>query len=315
MTNGRLVLGAAVGLSVLAGAIWLITELGWIGAVLVLSGVGVGIVGVRTITGRHVTGAAGQDELSCSLSTYGLPSQRENIFFELSASVHWNPTGPAEGQEEVARQVIVSRAREVTAGWKPEQVSLAQQELAALFATPLRDPADQLGVWATDVRLELSDADREVLAETAKADREAAAWEAGMANERRARAYLREDALKTPDAAIVWWLARNQGAVEKAVDLADVLTQLSNLATGRARADDDSPDARRLIAAISQLDAATRRRTADEFADALEQIGLTAEAAALRRKFQVQPLNQVVEITSLSTASDSVGSTDSGVER
>jgi hypothetical protein len=55
-------------------------------------------------------------------------------------------------------------------------------------------------------------------------------WEYERRREQSMRRYLSTDVLRDPGSAVVWWLARNNGQVETAVQSIDLLVQLSRAA-------------------------------------------------------------------------------------
>ncbi|MEU8224932.1 hypothetical protein [Kribbella sp. NPDC048915] len=239
--------------------------------------------------------AIGDTAEATPLVTSGLPTADETVFLELSATVHWRTGKPRSYHPDLARALVLLQAREVTSKWRPAQYSLAQHELAARVGRPQPEASGELEVWATEVRLELPEAVQQHLAKMDEAQRRGLLWEVDTLNETKIRTYLREDALRTPASAMVWWLARNQESVEQAVGLAGVLTKLSQFANGRNEAD-DSAEAQLLIDAVRKLDASTRRPTAHGLAEALDQADLPDLARALREEFNLPALRQIVDL-------------------
>lgn len=293
--NRKTAYATAISLPLTAVLVWLVVRLGWIGVILSATIAIVALIAYRKAAEGPAVGEAVEPALSL-LSTSGLPTADETVFLELSATVHWQAVRPQSYHADVARAFVLEQAREVTARWRPAQYSLAQHELAARVGRPLKEDSGEVEIWATDVQLELPEAVQQHLAKMDEVQRDGLLWEVGALNETRVRTYLREDALRTPASAIVWWLARNQGSVEQAVGLADVLTKLSNLATGQDEAD-GAAEVQLLIAAIQKLDYEARRPAAHDLADALDQADLHTLAKALRDKYNLPTLRPIVDLT------------------
>jgi len=303
-TNRKLAIAGCLGLLLLA--VLVIVALGWIGVLLGLVGLALAVT-LRTLVVKRSPAVAEPEANVAPLVTAGRPTADDQVFLNLTATIHWTAAGGESHHVDLARDAILRRARTVTQRRQPAQMPLAQHELAARVAVP--EAAQTLTVWATDIKLELPAAVQQHLAKMAEAHRDGLLWQVGLENERRIREYLRNEALKSPDAAVVWWFARNQGSVERAVELADVLTQLSDLATGRAHSD-DAPNAHSLISAIAKLAPTAQRRTADELAETLERIGLAADAIALRQRFEVTHLSRVAKTESPLAAPESTSAAD-----
>lgn len=273
--------------------VWMITLLGWIGAVLSAAAGVAGVIAYRRVGGRP---SVQDSEEASVLSTSGLPTADETVFLELSASVRWRAVKPESYHADVARDFVLRRAREVTNRWRPTQYALAQHELAADVGRPATDESGELEVWATDVRLNLPQEVQQHLAKMDAAQRDGLLWEVGALNQRRIRDYLRDDALRSPASAVVWWLAQNDGSVQRAVDLADVLAKLSHLATGQNESD-GAAEVQQMVDAIQKLEDTARRPAAHDLAEAFDQAGLTALAMALRDRYNLPTLRSVVDIT------------------
>ncbi|MFB6726691.1 hypothetical protein ACFCV3_41360 [Kribbella sp. NPDC056345] len=292
-TNRTSVYLAALLVPLVAMAVWLIVELGWLGAVVSA------LVGLGCLTAYRKAGGnlfAGTTAASSSeLSTSGLPTADETVFLAVSATVHWQAAKAESYHADLARAFILEHAREVTGKWRPSQHSLAQHELAARVARPSAVEAGELEVWATDLRLVLPEAVEQHLAKMDEAHRDGLLWEVSAANENRIRSYLRDDALRTPASAIVWWLAQHDGSVERAVELAEVLTKLSQLANGGSDLLDGAVDVQQLIDAIEKLERPARRPAAHNLAEAFEQAAVPAVALALREKYNLPTLRPIAD--------------------
>jgi hypothetical protein len=273
-------------------AVWLLLQLGWGGVLVLVAAVIGGVVAQRRLAARRPIGESLE---TTSLVASGLPTSDETVFLDLAASVHWRTRASESYHPELARAFVLEQARHVTSIWAPAQYSLAQHELAARLGRPQPGASGQLEIWATDVRLELPEAVQQHLAKMDEAQRRGLLWEVDALNETKVRTYLREDALQTPASALVWWLARNQDSVERAVELIDVLTKLSLFANGR-KAADDAAEAQLLIGAIERLDESARRPTAHGLAEALDQADLPDLSKALRDRFNLPTLRPIVDL-------------------
>ncbi|GAA0615205.1 hypothetical protein HPO96_25670 [Kribbella sandramycini] len=281
----------AAALPLLVAVIWTIAKLGWLGVVLAAAVGAIGWIAYRWAVQRQ---PAEDNSHTSLLTTSGLPTADETVFLELSATVHWNAVKPETYHGDLARELVLRQAREVTSRWRPIQYSLAQHELAARIGRPEAETPGELEVWATDVLLTLPEAVQQHLAKLDEAHRDGLLWEVSAVNETRIRTYLREDALRTPASAVVWWLSQHEGSVERAVELADVLTRLSRLATGEPAAD-GAVDLESLIEAIENLAEQARKPAAHSLAEAFEQTGLTDLATALRDKYKLPTLRPIVD--------------------
>ncbi|MGZ0152695.1 hypothetical protein ACXJJ3_36950 [Kribbella sp. WER1] len=288
--NRRLAYSVALGLPTAALLVWMIVLLGWAGVLLsVATGVGA-FVAYRRLAGR----SAGSDRAeTSSLATSGLPTADETVFLDLAATVHWTAARPESYHVDVARAFVLRRAREVTSKCHPAQYSLAQHELAAAIGRP--QPVEDLEVWATEVRFDLPQAVQQHLAQMDEAHRAGLLWEVSALNQRRIRDHLRNDALRTPASAIVWWLAQNEGSVQRAVELADVLAKLSQLATGQDQPD-GTTDVQAMVDAIQRLEDTARRPAAHDLAEAFDQAGLAEVATSLRERYGLPTLRSVVDL-------------------
>ncbi|MFC9691490.1 hypothetical protein ACFTSF_23255 [Kribbella sp. NPDC056951] len=292
ITHPRAVVIAAILVPWTAFVVWLSVVLGWLGAGLsVVLTIGC-VVAYRKAGGQLFADVSAASE--SELSTSGLPTADGTVFLKVSATVHWQAAKVESYHADVAREFVLQQAREVTAKWRPAQYSLAQHELAARIGRPATADGGDLEVWATGLRLELPEAVEQHLAKMDEAHRHGLLWEVGAANENRVRSYLRDDALRTPASAVVWWLAQHDGSVERAVELAEVLTKLSRLATGASETD-VSAESQHLIEAIQKLEEPARRPAAHNLADAFEQAGVPVVAQALREEYNLPTLRPLAD--------------------
>ncbi|GAB1327795.1 hypothetical protein [Streptomyces sennicomposti] len=84
-----------------------------------------------------------------------------------------------------------------------------------------------MSALAADVTLILAPADRERLTKLADLRKDEQIWEYERQHERNMRRYLGDDVLKTTGSAVVWWLARHENEIEKAVDMIGPLARIS----------------------------------------------------------------------------------------
>ncbi|UNZ20406.1 hypothetical protein [Streptomyces sp. 891-h] len=171
-----------------------------------------------------------------------LPSAAEDYDFRFSATVRWWPQdlpkdSPPFSSVGVAVSAVLERARAVTESWQPERASLAQHRLVGELAVMLPDPAGRLLAMAENVTLGLAEADAVRLRKLATVRKDEVLWSHERRYERDRREYLGKDVLRDAGSAVVWWLAKNDDQIHKAVDDLGVLAQLSAAAN-----DKDVPD-------------------------------------------------------------------------
>jgi hypothetical protein len=90
---------------------------------------------------------------------------------------------------------------------------------------------------AADVTLALAPADRERLRKLNDLRKDEEIWEYERQHERNKRRYLGDDVLKSAGSAVVWWLARHENEIEKAVDMIGPLARIAAAAN-----DDEVPE-------------------------------------------------------------------------
>lgn len=164
-----------------------------------------------------------------------LPSAEEDYDFLFSATVRWCPLPVAPDAPQInagalAVDAVLDRARHIAALHPPHRASLTQHYLHGALATMLPDPTGRVTAMADGVGLRLSDADEERLRKLSTVRKDEEIWEHERNWERNKRAYLSNDVLKDPGSAVVWWMARNDDAIEKTVHLIGPLAQLSSAA-------------------------------------------------------------------------------------
>ncbi|GAA3156992.1 hypothetical protein GCM10010451_01070 [Streptomyces virens] len=171
-----------------------------------------------------------------------LPSATDGYDFLFSATVWWRPVpGHADRTEgastALAVSAIVSRALEVVRREEPGRASFARYLLEGELGLPLADRSARVEAMAADVTLTLAPADRERLRKLSDLRKDEEIWEYERQHERNKRRYLGDDVLKSAGSAVVWWLARHENEIEKAVDMIGPLARISAAAN-----DEEVPD-------------------------------------------------------------------------
>lgn len=171
-----------------------------------------------------------------------LPSRWEDYDFLFSATVRWCPVAtrpetPATGHAGLAVNAVLERAASLTRELLPYRASLARHQLNGALGVMLTDPTGRLDVMAEDVTLSLSEADSQRLDRLSTVRKEEAVWQHERKHECDKRAYLGDDVLKNTGSAVVWWLAKNDDQIKRAVDDIGTLAQLTSAANN-----DDVPE-------------------------------------------------------------------------
>ncbi|MGW7429644.1 hypothetical protein ACWGIN_08825 [Streptomyces sp. NPDC054861] len=161
-----------------------------------------------------------------------LPSATDGYDFLFSATVWWKPVPDHAGRSDdaspaLAASSVVSRAREVVRHEEPRRASFAQYLLDGELGVLLPDRNDRVKALATDVTLTLASADRERLRKLNDLRKDEEIWEYEREHERNKRRYLGDDVLKSAGSAVVWWLARHENEIEKAVHMIGPLAQIA----------------------------------------------------------------------------------------
>ncbi|OKH98214.1 hypothetical protein A6A06_28865 [Streptomyces sp. CB02923] len=177
-----------------------------------------------------------------------LPSQSADYDFLFSASIRWAVLedagyGPPVSPGGLAVSAILERARAVTAQQLPLRCSLIQHQLGGALGTMQADGSGRVLAMADNISLTLSEPDRDRLSKLSTVRKDEAVWEHERKYERNKRTYLGEDVLKDPGSAVVWYLSRNEDAIEHTVDLIGTLTRLAGAANTHDFPDPvDEPD-------------------------------------------------------------------------
>lgn len=161
-----------------------------------------------------------------------LPSATDGYDFLFSATVWWKPLPDHTGRSDdafpaLAASSVVSRAREVARHEEPGRASFAQYLLEGELGILLPDRNERVEALAADVTLTLAPADRERLRKLNDLRKDEEVWEYERQHERNKRRYLGDDVLKSAGSAVVWWLARHENEIEKAVHMIGPLAQIA----------------------------------------------------------------------------------------
>ncbi|MFB7582786.1 hypothetical protein [Streptomyces hydrogenans] len=161
-----------------------------------------------------------------------LPSATDGYDFLFSATVWWRPVPDHAGQADstsssLAVSSVVSRAVEVVRHEEPGRASFARYLLEGQLGLLLPDLSGRVKAMAADVSLTLAPADRERLQKLNDLRKDEEIWEYERQHERNKRRYLGDDVLKSAGSAVVWWLARHENEIEKAVDMIGPLAQVA----------------------------------------------------------------------------------------
>ncbi|MEU5975587.1 hypothetical protein [Streptomyces sp. NPDC047315] len=161
-----------------------------------------------------------------------VPSAVEDYPFLFSATVWWRTTAEctpvAHGNPaSLAVSLLLRRVQNATVAEHPSRSGFLERWLEGTLGAPTTDGSGLVTAFATDVRLTLRPADRERLDELDGLRKSVSVWEGRRRLERDRREYLGEDVLRTPGSAVVWWLARHDDEVERAVEMIGPLACLS----------------------------------------------------------------------------------------
>ncbi|MDV9191060.1 hypothetical protein R6L23_23100 [Streptomyces sp. SR27] len=161
-----------------------------------------------------------------------LPSAVDGYDFLFSATVWWRPvpdhTGRSDGSSPaLAASAVVSRAQEIVRREQPGQASSARFLLEGELSVPLPDRSGRVMALAADATLTLAPADRDRLRKLSDLSKDEEIWEYERQHERNKRRYLGDDVLQSAGSAVVWWLARHENEIDKAVDMIGPLAQIA----------------------------------------------------------------------------------------
>ncbi|MFI7308310.1 hypothetical protein [Streptomyces hygroscopicus] len=161
-----------------------------------------------------------------------LPSATDGYDFLFSATVWWRPAPDHADRSDgaspaLAVSSVISRALEVVRREEPGRASFARYLLEGELGVPLPDRSGRVKALAADVTLALAPADRERLRKLNDLRKDEEIWEYERQHERNKRRYLGDDVLKSAGSAVVWWLARHENEIERAVDMIGPLAQIA----------------------------------------------------------------------------------------
>ncbi|KUL51045.1 hypothetical protein ADL22_06820 [Streptomyces sp. NRRL F-4489] len=170
--------------------------------------------------------------LEVPVSGIPVPSALADYPFLFSATVRWRHTagftsGPHGNPSSAAVASILRRVQDSAAAEHPSRYAFVQYALEGALGVPRPDDSGSVTAFATHVRLALKPADEQHLEELDALRKAAGAWESQSRHERDRRAYLGDDVLKSPGSAVVWWLARHENDIERAVEMIGPLACLS----------------------------------------------------------------------------------------
>lgn len=161
-----------------------------------------------------------------------LSSAADGYDFLFSATVWWKPVPDQAGRSDgaspsLAVSSVVSRALKVVCCEEPGRASFARHLLEGELGVPRPDGSGRVKALAADVTLTLAPADRERLRKLNDLRKDEEIWEFERQHERNKRRYLGDDVLKSAGSAVVWWLARHENEIDKAVDMIGPLAQIA----------------------------------------------------------------------------------------
>jgi hypothetical protein len=161
-----------------------------------------------------------------------LQSAADGYEFLFSATVWWRPVLDHAEQSDGASSAlavssVLSRALQVVQHEEPDRASFARYLLEGELSVPLPDRSGRVTAQAADVTLALAPADRERLRKLNDLSKDEEIWEYKRQYERNKRRYLGDDVLKSAGSAVVWWLARHEDEIEKAVNMIGPLAQIT----------------------------------------------------------------------------------------
>lgn len=133
---------------------------------------------------------------------------------------HGNPAA-------LASTSILRRVQRMTSMEHPNQCTFLEHSMESGLGVPAPDDEGRVIAFATDIRLSLRQKDREHLDELDELRRAVGTWEGRQQHERNVREYLGDDVLRSPGNAVVWWMARHDDQIERAVEMIAPLTVLS----------------------------------------------------------------------------------------
>jgi hypothetical protein len=165
-----------------------------------------------------------------------LPSSTEHYRFKFYAKLHWESArteGEDQELEELARITVTTCAADIAQQLAPGAADDVQRRIAEALTIPVADTAGRVRVRATEVAVRVPPEDAEQVRKLTLLGQAAHAQAVKREEERELRRYLRDDVLHSTGSAVVWWFTHNMNDLDKAVERADQLSQLSALAQDR----------------------------------------------------------------------------------
>ncbi|MFD9487538.1 hypothetical protein ACFWBX_26935 [Streptomyces sp. NPDC059991] len=152
--------------------------------------------------------------------------------FLFSATVWWRPAdqdGPLShgNPGALASTSVLGRVQRLTSTEHPNRCMFLVHSMESELGQPVLDAEGLVITFATDIRLTLRAKDREHLDELEGLRKAVDTWESRQQHERNVREYLGGDVLQSPGSAVVWWMARHDDQIERAVEMIAPLTVLS----------------------------------------------------------------------------------------
>lgn len=162
----------------------------------------------------------------------------EDCPFLFSATIWWRETEGGSTTRHgnpaaLATTSILQRVQQMTQAEHPARCAFLERWLEGVLGNPIIDGTGIVTAYATDVRLVLRRGDQEHLDELDGLRKTMGTWESRLQHERSVRTYLGDEVLQSPGSAVVWWMARHEDEIERAVEMISPLTVLSAAANNR----------------------------------------------------------------------------------
>ncbi|MEU5158595.1 hypothetical protein AB0G74_03140 [Streptomyces sp. NPDC020875] len=172
------------------------------------------------------------------LTDVPLPSAMPGYPFLFSATVSWRTTpdhSPTAHNNPAGLAVssVLQRAQDAIAAEHPRRGQFLGHWLDGVLGTPVTDGSGLVTSFASGVRVTLRAPDQQRLDEIDDSHKSRDVWESRRQHELDRRSYLGDDVLRTPGSALVWWLARHEDDIERAVEMIAPLSCLSAAANDR----------------------------------------------------------------------------------
>ncbi|MFD7495620.1 hypothetical protein ACFV8T_24910 [Streptomyces sp. NPDC059832] len=135
----------------------------------------------------------------------------------------WRHGNPAA----LASTAVLRRVQRMTSTEHPNRCTFLEHSMEGVLGMPAPDDEGLVVAFATDIRLVLRQKDQEHLDELDGLRKAVDTWESRRQHERNVREYLGDDVLQSPGSAVVWWMARHDDQIERAVEMIAPLTVLS----------------------------------------------------------------------------------------